>query len=575
MVKEGGFSSNLKNDKLVFGLIILVILLGLFIRLDNFSEVGYWNDDMGTIPAGLLWFYPHDYYPGLSGAGKPPVANWLIGYGCMMSYEDFSAVSQIQPDSYAGREALLGEAMIAANNECHYASYAFGVLFFIAITIFLLILLPKLAALYGISFFAFFPYVLRFSRWIHDDVFVWFFITVGLIFLYLAYKSVKGKDLKWFFLAGSLFGLATATKFSAALYLLFTFFLISEKYWKGVLFLIKKFFNTLDLSYKLEQVSERGMLNLLKNAFVSFIGFILFLLAPFGFKPSQLIEVYTFFNSQYSDVSGIILNFHFYEIIYEFMFNINILDLVIFILGIIALILLIRKKDKSPREKFILYLTLLGLFGMILFSALTLFRVAIAYMFGFVLLMCWVFSERNTAPFRLKKPVVLIFLIIYIIFSFGIAYSTSPYFVSSNHLLCALTPNSCRDYVYTELGGMSAKKTAEYLIPILKDNETFVGNEGILFYYLRSSQGPASLMFRELFRAEYGSAPTLEEKSAYFATEDWRPRYALLVPYGRAAQDDIIDFKNKYVPSHTIKIQGKDVVYVYDLQTFWWYNNDN
>jgi len=572
MEKSDGPFAKLKNDKLVLGLILLVIMLGLFIRLNDFSQVGYWNDDMGTVPAGLLWFYPHDYYPGLSGAGKPPVANWLIGKGCMMSGEDFSGVSYIQPDYYAGREALLGEPMVNANNECHLPIYIFGILFFLAISLFFLLLLPKLSALYGISFFAFFPYILRFSRWIHDDVILWFFLVVGLIFLYLAYKSNKGKDTLWFFLAGGLFGLATATKFSAGLYLVFTFFLIAEKYFKELLFLGKKLFLSLDLDFakKIQDIEERNMQQMIKNCFVAFVGYLILLLAPFGFKPSQLIEVYQFFGSKYSDVSGIIFNYQFYEIFYEFLLNMNVLDLLIFILAIIVFIKLIKKKDKSPREKFILYLTLLGLLGMIFFSALTLFRVAIAYMFGFVLLMCWVFSQRKTAPFAIKRFYALIFIGIYIIFSFGIAYTTSPYFVSTNHLLCVVSPDDCKDYVYTGFADMSAKETGEYLLTILEDDETFVGMEGILFYYLRSEQGPIFLQFRNWFQQETGEMPTLEEKAQYFQTEDWTTRYVLLHPYGRSTSDDIAEFRDMYTPMHIIEMQGKEIVYIYDVEELGW-----
>ena len=68
-----------KRDKLAFGLLILIIFLGIFIRLNDFSEVQYWNDDVATIPTSLLAYYNYPIYPGLSGPGEPILGHMIIG----------------------------------------------------------------------------------------------------------------------------------------------------------------------------------------------------------------------------------------------------------------------------------------------------------------------------------------------------------------------------------------------------------------------------------------------------------------------------------------------------------------
>src|SRR3989338_11621984 len=111
-------SNEIKQDKLFLVLLIIIILLGIFIRFYKFSEVGYLNDDMAHIPAGLMWFYPHDYFPGLN-YGNPPLGDMIIGAGCMLSGEDFSGVSQVKPFFYPDRFNLLGEALSKADSYCH------------------------------------------------------------------------------------------------------------------------------------------------------------------------------------------------------------------------------------------------------------------------------------------------------------------------------------------------------------------------------------------------------------------------------------------------------------------------
>ena len=112
------FLKKFSNDKL-FLILLLIVSLGIFLRLNDYSEVGYWNDDISTIPSGLLWFYPHSYFPGLSGVSEPPLGNMIIGAGCMLSGEDFSKVSEIKPTFYPGRGELIGSELVKAEGYCH------------------------------------------------------------------------------------------------------------------------------------------------------------------------------------------------------------------------------------------------------------------------------------------------------------------------------------------------------------------------------------------------------------------------------------------------------------------------
>src|SRR3989344_4637722 len=127
--------SKIRNDRFLLVLFLIVVISGIFIRLNDFSEVGYWNDDQATIPAGLMWFYPHSYFPGLN-YGNPPLGDMIVGAGCMLSGEDFSKVSEVKPFFYPDRFSLLGDPLSRSDTECHLPMYFFGILFFIIIVIF-------------------------------------------------------------------------------------------------------------------------------------------------------------------------------------------------------------------------------------------------------------------------------------------------------------------------------------------------------------------------------------------------------------------------------------------------------
>ena len=230
-----------KEDKLFSFFLLAIIILGIFIRLNDFYEVGYWNDDASTIPTGLLGFYPYNLYPGLSGQGEPILGNLIIGASCLLSREDFSGVSKIKQMFYPGREILIGKELINAFPYCHLPMYIFGILFFVIISLLSLSLLDKYSSLFSIAFFAFYPALLQYSRWIHVDIIGYFFIALGLLFLWRAYTSERSnKELLLFISSFIFFGLSFATKLPNGIFLLLASTIVIDKYYREVLQIIRK-----------------------------------------------------------------------------------------------------------------------------------------------------------------------------------------------------------------------------------------------------------------------------------------------------------------------------------------------
>ncbi|MEM4266882.1 MAG: hypothetical protein QW404_02405, partial [Candidatus Nanoarchaeia archaeon] len=255
VLEKKGVFSELKRDKLLLSLVIIILVLGVYVRFSHYGEESYWNDDMTTVPTGLLWFYPHNTYPGLAGQGEPALGNYFIGLGCISSGEDFSSVTKISPMFYPGREILLGEAMTKADRQCHLPMFIFGILFFVAICILALIFLDLYSATYVISFFAFFPFLLYLSRWIHVDIIAHTFLAFGLIFLWFFYNSKKYsfKETVLFSIALVFFSLAFSTKFPMAAFLIFAVFILLEKYRTESLGLLKMVF----VKFELKQLAEK------------------------------------------------------------------------------------------------------------------------------------------------------------------------------------------------------------------------------------------------------------------------------------------------------------------------------
>jgi len=555
--------SSLKKDNLFLILLIIVIILGLYVRLFDFSQTGYYGDDMTTIPTGLLWFYPHDYYPGLAGQGEPAFGNLIIGSFCMLSGEDFSKVTKIQPMFYPGREELIGEAMTNAEPYCKSSVYVFGILFFLIISLFSILLLPRYSAFFSISFFAFYPPILYYGKWIHVDIIGYLFIVLGLLFLWLAYKEERAskKELIYFVLGFGSLGLALATKLPNAIYLLFGLFIILEKYKYEALSLLKKI---LKLSFEINQ-ENLNKKSFYKTILLSGISYLFFLLIPLEFSLKNLFLVLQKYRLVNPERSGLAINTSLLNDISDFLLNTTMLNMLIFIFAFYILFRLFRTK-RTTYENFILYLFSFFLLAVILFPAVNYLRIFNAFFFGLIFLMSLTFSGRDYSLNSLvkKKSLVLAVLVVLTISSGYIAFKDSPYYVVKNPVVCKLNSGVCESVTPIDFYGFSAKQTAEYLSTILEDNETFLP-QSVILYYTRRDEGYPHYIFVEQVNKLAGRNPTLEEYIRYFRPNGRIVRYYLLNPNKPSAERDLL--YDKYNPIHTIVLNNKNTVMVYDLKS--------
>lgn len=553
------------KDKYVLIFFLIILILGVFIRFHNFGQEGLWNDDMTGIPTGLLWFYPSNFYPGLAGQGEPALGNFFIGLGCIMSGEDFSRVSEVGQMFFPGREILIGEALTNGEIYCHLPMYFFGLLFFITIIILAFSLLNKKSALYFTAFFAFWPFLLEYSRWIHVEIILYFFVALGILFLWWAYKQKKQskKELLFFAISFASFGLAFGTKFPAALYLIFAVFMILEKYKKEALHILSKIFQ-LKTAEK-----ETKIAPLIITAITSAISFIFFWLLAFKFSLKNFFDVLARYQTAGGPEYAQLFNIHFFQSIYRILVRINVIDLLLFVFAFYVLIRLILKKGKSKNEKFILYLAIFFWLAAISATSMLLARVLITFIPGLILLMSLAFSDKEYSLFSLfkiknKKAIFAIFLIIYIILSFSIAVKDSPYFSLRNKILCFNQEGVCKP----EYSIYQTKPTADYLKTILNENETFMLQEGIIFYYLNREQGILDWQFGQAFQKQFGRSPTLTEKIKYFKPNDKTVRYLIvevLIPENNDYPEDVAKITQSYKPNQVIEINNVEVVWIYDL----------
>jgi len=567
------FPEKLNNKLLLF--LLLIISLGIFLRLDDYSEVGYWNDDISTIPSGLLWFYPHSYFPGLSGVSEPPLGNMIIGAGCMLSREDFSKVSEIKPTFYPGREELIGRELVKAEGYCHFPIYLLGILFFIMIVILSLSLLERYSAVFAISFFAFYPVLLFFSRWIHVDVILYFFAATFLFFIWNFYSSEKfSRKEKINLLISAIFlGLASATKFSIGSFIFFGGFIILDKYKEEFLSLLKKILIILKLNLADKIKSVEDFKKPLILLILFFIIFLAVFLIPFKFNPQNAYDTYERYTTFTSpEFAKAYFDFNLVRIFNSALLSrANIIDTIIFLFSIIIFSrLLLIKKDK--REKFILYIVIFFLISAVIFSqALDIPRISLPYLIGVVFLMSLAFSNKNYSIFETfkinkKKVFFAIFMIIYLVYAFSIAYVSSPYFITSNPITCHFIREKCEP----GLTSYSAKPVGNYLNEILKDDETFIGLEGVLFYYVRQEQSLQNFYFEQIVQQKTGRLPTAEEKIRYFHPSNQSVRYILLDANpisGRDYTDPLlIKLRDNFEPNHRIILNNKETVWIYDLE---------
>jgi hypothetical protein len=567
------FLDNFGRDKLFLFFLIVVIFLGIFIRLNDFSGVSYWTDDMTTLPTGLLSFYPHSFFPGLAGQGEPILGNLIIASGCLLSGEDFSGVSEIRPMFYPGRELLIGAQLINAFPYCHIPMYIFGILFFLLISILSLILLNKYSSLFAISFYAFYPELLKFSRWIHVDVFGYVFATTGIILLWFAYSSEKTRKEFWLFIfAFIFFALSFTTKLPNGIFLVFASFILLEKYRKEILQIVRKLGSKLhlDIVKKIELNESLNYFRPVKIFLFSIPLYFLTFLIPFNLKPQNFFDIVNRYQSVNTEYTSFSFNLDLIPTISRFFLSINVIDMVLIIFSLYVLVRLVLTK-KTLNEKFILYSFLFSIFTLLFVQSVIYLRILIIFFFGIILLTSLAFSTKDYSVFKLfrikkKRLFFSIFFIIYVAFAFSHALAVTPHFESKNHLLCNFSDLGCQLNAFSYF----PKETLDYLKPRLKEDEIFISQGSpMIYYYFNRGQHLQEFLFEQEFIKQIGRYPNLIERANYFQPDGKTVRYVLINPFDdvrRQEDTSITDIKRNFEPNHKIISKGNEFVWIYDLE---------
>jgi len=563
-----------KKDKLTIIFLIILIVLGVYLRFNNYNTIGYPHDSLLTTAGSVAWFYPLDYFPGFIYMG-PPLGNLIIGSGCMLSGQDFSAISNAHQLFSPDIPILIGQQMTDAEPYCKIPIFLFGLIFFLLLSLLSILLLRSYYALFPIAFFTFSQFILEWSRVISVDIISYVFIFSGLIFLYKAYIEAKQtkKENIFFILALISMGFAGATKLSAGIYLPFLFLLYLEKYWQETKLLIKTIFKTIKLNIgnKINTLEETKLFPFIKKSIIYLLIYSIAILLPYKLNPGLLIDTIKGFRELEASFVGLSINSQIFSIIHTFLLKINEIDLLIFIFSLFILVKLIIKKPKQKNEKFILYL--LGLFVFVaLFSASTgLFRVALPFVISIPLLMSLTFSNKKYSifsifniPIEKRKKIFFIFIVIYILYSSLITIAHQPYYHRGNNIVCLFEKENCDHIMISGLYSRSIKQTVNFLNPLMNDNETFLFLEGAVVYvYGRQNDSFQHLQFDNYVYSQTGRYSTIPEKIEYFKPDGRDIRYYIPPRWYTSEESDI--FKKDYIPNYFIKLDDKDVIKIYDL----------
>lgn len=578
VVHQGLFKQLAKNKFLII-ILVIALVLGLYLRFDDYAAEGYGSDDMNTIPAAVFAYYPHDYFPGLVST-EPPLGNYIIGLGCIASGEDFSQVKNVKPLFFPDRSAYIGKAARNAENYCWAPVYIFAIFFLIGIIIFAFSFFTEVySATFFITFFIFFTEIISDSRNLKVDIIFFTFVIFALLFLWKGYETKKSlfKEKLYFFISFALLGLTCAIKFPAGLLVIFSFLLLLEKYSKEILFLLQKILEKIDIKifgnkFNKEEINPNSLLiNIALSAFS--LGFFMMMFYNFSFK--NLYDTYYYLtslnNPGIQSFSPSITNFVLW--LKDFLIQINILDLFVYFFSISTFVIIIFKKSKTGQEKFTLYLTLLGFFALASFATVANTHRGMPFMFGFFILMSLIFSDKKYSffhIFKINRKYFLAFIIVYILISFIFLYSAPFHRTYRNPLSCfVFRSNDCK----VNLVGFSVKPVSLYMDSILNENETFLPT-GIYNYYIRHNDDILWWIFYSNFKKQTGEEPRLGDYLKYYRPEGRRVRYVHTDTSLETNPNDIVGIgidqdilKKNYKPSHIIKLYNKDVAYIYDLDT--------
>lgn len=557
----------LVESKILAVILLIAIIAGVYFRVTDYALEGISTDSITTLTGGLLWFYPHTFYPGLIHY-QPPVGHYLIGKSCMTSGQDFSEVSKSSPYFIPTMPLLIGEPFTKAENNCFLVIYISSLMVFLGLILLSYTLLDAKSFVYATVFFALFPTMLIFGRTIIVEVITWLFAVYGILALWKFYSSKKGskEEIIYFTISAIIFALATATKFTSALYIIFSFFILLEKYQNNV-----------------KATLTKGLLSrhLLYNAAIFVLIFTITLLVPFQMNIKNLQDVYNAHKNAFPGEAKISLGTASIDIIKEFTIKSNPLDMLIIVYSIYILYRLLIKKEKSGGEKYILYLCILFIISTTLFSLTLGYRRAILFFIGVPLMASLTFSDKeysifNTLQGKLnvlkasRKTIFISIILIYIISSSFMLYAIKPYYSEyANPVACAMFKESCTDIKPSPI----FKTTADELKKILKDNETFyVYPENVDTYmYLNQKDYYTTWYVKTQIAAQKKGDPSLEELIRTYNN--------ITVQYGEKPikllvmrkQDDYADplaknLANNYIPEKIVTINNIDVAYIYRLQ---------
>ncbi|MFH0797955.1 MAG: phospholipid carrier-dependent glycosyltransferase [Candidatus Woesearchaeota archaeon] len=561
----------IKKDKLFFVLMLVILVTGTAIRFSDYAAEGYDMDAQNVLAAAVYWYYPpYKVFPGMI-YHEPPLGDIIIGAGCMASGEDFSKVRDVTPLYFPNRALLIGEPTTKAESYCFFPIYLFSVIFLIIIAVMAWIMLGKIPALYMTAFVAYSPLIILWGRRIHVDIILWAFLALGLLFLWLGYSAEPNtkKERRNFILSFIFLGLAGATKYTVGLYLITAPLLFIEKHKREMMIYLGKLSKQLSLNVWEKHADEKTNAYTLKTLAYSIIAMAAAFLAPFKFSVSNVLEMLKVFTTQNRPGAGAVhLSWNFFKGIYAHLVYMNVFDTIVLLFAIFTLAFIIIKKDKGPLEKFVLYLIILQIVAVTLVGDLLLgiggvFR-SVPYMFGLLLLLALSISDRPysiTKLFNVNKKYLYAFLIIYIIFSSYTIYS-APTKIRANDFVCYFNEKDCKEIVSTT----QAKAAAEYLKPLLGNNETYFHGDfdSTVYFYLRPETSDILWQMITYSMQKVGRRPTIPEYQQMFASTGQKLRFVLLNKDYTEAEDRK-EFIRNYEPNHVLTARGLELGYVYDL----------
>lgn len=559
----------LKENRTLLIIFIIIMILGIHFRLTDYAAEGIRTDSITTLAGGLLWFYPHNFYPGMVHY-QPAVGHYLIGKSCMTSGADFSEISKVSPFFIPTIPLLIGTPFTEAEANCFSVIYLSSILLLIGIILLSYMILETRSFLYVVAFFALSPTILFFSRMLIIEVITWVFAIYGLIALWKFYTSKKGSKKETFYIiiSGIIFGLGTSTKFTLSLYAIFSLFLIIEKYNKNIQTLLKKASIPKPVAYSILSFT---------------LAFILALMIPFQMSIKNLTDVYY---AQTNSMGGaeLVLSIKALNHIMTLATKSNPIDTFLIIYAFYITYILLIKKEKSQNEKYILYLILLYITSTTLFYTLD-YRKSIVFMFAIPLLMSLAFSTKeysayNTLLYKIKKPhtyktIFILIISLYLISSLLLIYPIKPFYSTyKNPITCSILKTICQNNNPNPIN----KITADELKGILKDNETyymFPENPDIYVYlnpkdYYNTWNVKTIISASEKRPAEL--AEIIQNYNRYAAQNNEKIlRYIVISrrPDGKDYTDQLANKLLKtHTPKKTVKINNIEVAYIYDLNEF-------